>query len=137
MPNMTNSDPISQSHLEFNTNTCVPGDVVLVFFPFSDFDKTKKRPALVIKKTPFRGEPNLVDIYEIAMITSQIDTPLISGDMLVLDMQSAGVLHPSRIRLAKSVAIETSAIAKKLGRLSDPDLAKFKATFKEFYRVWL
>ncbi len=55
------------------------GDVVLVGFPFTDLQSTKKRPAAIISNAHY--QKSRTDVILLA-ITSQVHQPLQSGDVL-------------------------------------------------------
>ena len=101
-------------------------DVVLVKFPFTDLEQTKQRPALILKVVPYSRQLNL---FVIAMMTSQIDLPQIEGDFELKDWKNSGLLHPTRVRLAKIATLEESLIIKKLGTLHKTDAKQFRKEF--------
>lgn len=75
-----------------STTACKFGDVVLVVFPFTNLQATKKRPAVVISNAACQqGRPDVI----LMAITSQIRQPLAFGDYLLTDWQQAGLLKPS------------------------------------------
>ena len=103
-------------------------DIVLVQFPFTDFQSTKKRPALVISPNIYNKSDDLI----IAFITSQIQQPPRPGDFVISDWKTAKLPKPSLIRM-KFATITQSIVAKKLGRLNTADISVFKSHFKEFF----
>ncbi len=56
-------------------------------------------------------------------ITTQIAGPLGLGEFLLRDWKSAGLIKPSAVKAAVST-IEGSLVRRRLGRLSDYDLAQ-------------
>ena len=109
------------------------GEIILVKFPFTNLDTTKKRPALVIQNIPFNKKESLVLI---AMITSKIEGLNLDYDVLLLDWKTSGLLHPSLIRLSKMVTLESNLIEKKLGTLSQSDSTKVKKELKKLFAHW-
>ena len=109
------------------------GDLILVRFPFTDLDHSKKRPALVLKVIPYSPKLKLI---QIAIITSQIDLPEIEGDYLIQDWKEASLLHPSRLRLAKIATIESELVEKNLGALSKKDRTKISKLFSSHFKEW-
>ena len=107
------------------------GDLVLVPFPFLDLKTAKRRPALVL--TSFQPKP-LPDFSIIAMVTSQLEGEILPGDYLLQKWESAGMLHPSKIRLAKLVSIENQLFLKKLGRLQSEDLKECEQLLHQIFR---
>lgn len=97
---------------------CDRGSVILVAFVFSDESGRKLRPALVISSTAFqRGRKEC----SIAAITSNVKRRLI-GDHLVAGWKAAGLLFPSTVTGVLRT-IDRTMIVRKLGALSDEDLA--------------
>jgi mRNA-degrading endonuclease toxin of MazEF toxin-antitoxin module len=110
-----------------------PGDVVLVRFPFADLAAAKKRPALLLAQTARAPRHSLATV---AMITSQIESLSLPGDVRLGDWKPAGLLHPSVLRLAKVATIDGERVEKTLGRLSRGDLSAARAAFKRIFAAW-
>jgi len=110
------------------------GDVVLVRFPFTSLDSTKKRPALLLRATVLTPK---IQLLTVAMITSQIDKLKIEGDCLLDAWEAAKLLHPSLVRLAKVATLDLELIDKRLGRLSPSDLNVIRSRFCSLYKFWL
>nr|WP_293393335.1 type II toxin-antitoxin system PemK/MazF family toxin [Nevskia sp.] len=96
-------------------------DVVVVPFPFTDRDSTKRRPALVLSsKTNFNAE---IGHSVLAMITSSkegraawpLDTP-------IADLAAAGLPAPSVARM-KLFTLDHRLILRRAGRLAASDQA--------------
>lgn len=68
------------------------GDVVLVGFPFTDLQSTKKRPGAIISSAHYKK--SRTDVILLA-ITSHVQQPLQSGDVLIEHWQAAGLAKPS------------------------------------------
>ncbi len=94
------------------------GDIALVPFPFTDLSTTKQRPALILSVVVSKSYPS---IFIAAMITSQIESEMISGDYLIKEWKKSGLIAESKIRLAKIVSLEESLVRKKLGALPQKD----------------
>ena len=103
------------------------GDIILVPFPFSNQTFSKKRPAVVISSDFYNSR--YLDIIIMA-VTSNTQNPLRTGECLIEDYASAGLLKPSVIKSAIS-SINKSLILKKLGALSSGDLDLLDKTLKE------
>lgn len=110
-----------------------PGEIVLVRFPFSSLKTTKKRPALVLNQVALSYREQLITI---AMITSKIDGLELEGDVMLLNWQSAKLLHPSLVRLAKVATIDQNLIERNLGKLSQPDRNQVSKTLTKLYHAW-
>jgi len=111
-----------------------PGDVALVRFPFTDLAAAKKRPTLVLARTARSARHRLATV---AMITSQVEALKLDGDVLLTDWKTAGLLHPSLLRLAKLAAIDEGLIDKRIGRLSKRDLDAARNAFHRVFSAWL
>lgn len=110
-----------------------PSQIVLVRFPFTDLIREKKRPALVLSTVPLSRREHLTMI---AMITSRIDDRDIVGDVLLSDWKAAGLLHPSRVRLAKVATVEPVLIDRALGRLAPKDIGAVKQALRRLLAFW-
>lgn len=96
------------------------GDIVLLRFPFTDQNKSKKRPALVLAYT----EDNDIIVYR---ITSQLYDS--TFDFKIEHWEESGLKLPSVIRLHKIATIEQEIVDKKLGRINEELVARIEATF--------
>jgi mRNA interferase MazF len=103
----------------FNPAGLKPLDVVVVPFPFTDRNATKRRPALVLSAAALhRASGHSV----LAMITSaeQSHWP---GDLPLTDLASAGLTQPCLARL-KLFTLDHRLILRAAGRLGHADAAK-------------
>jgi mRNA interferase MazF len=110
------------------------GDVALVRFPFTDLATTKKRPALVLAVTSRSPRYRLVSL---AMITSQVESLGLEGDVTLKDWSRAGLLHPSLLRLAKIATVDGDLVERTIGRLSIPDQTAARNAFRRVFAPWL
>lgn len=111
-----------------------PGDIVLVKFPFTNLETTKKRPALILHHTFHTSK---IDIIGIAMITSQIEGYRLGGDVLIEQWKEANLLYPSLVRLSKMASIDSDLIDKKLGHIQPDDIASIKKSFQKLFGYWI
>lgn len=93
------------------------GDVVLVGFPFTNLQTTKKRPAVIISRQSY--QQNRSDVILMA-ITSQVRQPLATGEAMLRDWQEAGLAKLSVLK-PLIATIEQTRIIKTLGQLSAAD----------------
>ena len=107
------------------------GDIVLVRFPFTNLESSKKRPGLVLARIDFSTS---VQLYIIAMITSKMDTVKLKGDIKVKLWKEAGLLHPSLVRLSKIATLESEIIEKKMGHFRKEDLVSIKLNFGRIFK---
>jgi mRNA interferase MazF len=92
--------------------TFEPGDVVKVPFPYTDRATRQRRPALVVSAAPLQQNHGLLWVL---MITSAENRGW-DGDVMVGDLDAAGLPAPSVIRTAKVATIEARD-AEPLGRI--------------------
>ena len=97
-------------------------------FPFSDLSTFKKRPALIVSPNEYNTKMDVV----IAFITSKLDLEPRAGDYLIREWKKANLPRPSMIRM-KFATIDTAIIIKKLGRLGQKDINKFKVELINFF----
>lgn len=93
------------------------GDIVLVPFPYTDFQVRKKRPVAIISP----NEANKNGDFTAIFITSKIDATPKMGDYKILDWSKAGLPKPSMTRM-KFLTISKELILKKIGDLKPNDL---------------
>jgi mRNA interferase MazF len=105
-------------------------DVVVVPFPFTDSNQTKRRPALVVSShDTFNGE---VEQSVLVMITSARNKswPL---DVVIKDLKSTGLPKSSTIRM-KFFTLDHRMIIKKAGHLASSDQLQFKKMFSKLFQ---
>ncbi|MFB6356369.1 MAG: type II toxin-antitoxin system PemK/MazF family toxin [bacterium] len=90
-------------------------DVIVVPFPFTDQNTSKRRPALVVSTEPFHE----VDHSICCMITTKSHSPW-PGDIEIKNQEEAGLDHPSIVRL-KLFTLDQRLIVKTIGSLADED----------------
>lgn len=98
------------------------GDVVLVPFPFSNQQSSKKRPAVVVSSHTYNQYKS--DILLMA-ITSQIKAAPSFGEYEIQDWQYAGLIKVSLLK-PLLLSIDKSCVLKSLGQLSANDLLGLK-----------
>jgi mRNA interferase MazF len=71
------------------------GDIVLVAFPFTSQDASKKRPAVIVSSRAYNSsKPDVV----VMAVTSQLRPTSTLGDVRIGDWQAAGLIKPSAIK---------------------------------------
>lgn len=107
------------------------GDVILTRFPFTDLSGSSLRPALVISQGQIGQDVVLVGI------SSVVRGPLIVTDYLIdtahPEFALTGLRVSSVIRTHKLATVESSVIARRLGRLG----AQAQAEVDELLRLAL
>jgi len=93
------------------------GDVVLVAFPFTNLQASKKRPAVIISNHTYQQtRPDVI----LMAITSQIKTELVPGEAILQDWQIAGLAKPSMLK-PLIATLEQANIVRVMGQLSVTD----------------
>lgn len=107
------------------------GDIVLVNFPFSDFENYKLRPAIVLVPENKYGDICL------CFITSKI---LSDNDAVIIKetdkyFNKTGLKISSTIRVSKIVTIENRLIAGKIGYLSNEYIKSINKILKNIFQI--
>ncbi len=99
------------------------GDVLLINLPMSDGrEQSGRRPAVAIQ-TDVSGEPMLM----IAPITSNLNALRFKFSVQIEPSDENGLNQISIIMIFQMRSIDKTRIVKKIGKLSDDDLAKVDA----------
>ena len=94
------------------------GDVVLVPFPFTEQEASKKRPALVVSSDEYNNAcPDVI----VAQITGRLNAPPRPGDHRLKDWRSAGLVGPSLLR-TRLATLHRSVVIRRLGRMPNDDM---------------
>jgi mRNA interferase MazF len=105
-------------------------EVVLLPYPFSNFEGMKVRPALVVSNESFNKKS--ADCIMVPLTTVIKDEPysvIIDNE----DMCSGEIVKQSRIRADKIFCVEKSLVTMKIGTLKDKTFEKVKQEiFKMF-----
>lgn len=110
----------------FTTN-CKFGDVVLVSFPFTNLQSTKKRPAVVINSMAYSQQrPDVI----VLAITSRVNQPLSFGESLIEKWRHAGLLKMSVFK-PLIATIEQASVLRSLGQLAARDLASLQTLLRD------
>ncbi len=105
-------------------------DVVVVPFPFTDRDATKRRPALVISNALFNQQH---DQLVLAMITTTTDK-VWPSDVSLTNWQEVGLKVACHFRL-KLFTLDQNLVLKTVGRLSSRDVKSVQAVLAKFVDV--
>ena len=103
-------------------------NIILVPFPFTDLKAVKKRPALIISPDEYNEKMDIVIVF----ITSKLDSEYRLGDYKILEWKKSNLPKPSLIRM-KFATIDKSIIVKKIGKLSEKDVKRFKKLLIDFF----
>ena len=100
-----------------------PGDVILVPFPFTDQQSTKKRPAVIVSSIAYHRTRS--DIIILALTSN------LSGDHIPLtDWQEARLPKPTAFKPVLAT-LESDLALKRLGHLSAKDLENLSKILRE------
>jgi mRNA interferase MazF len=102
-------------------------DIVKVPFPYTDRPIRQNRPALVIAAGKLEATHGLLWL---AMITSAANRGWL-GDVIISDLQVAGLPIPSIVRAAKLATIEARD-AQRLGTLSPADRVAVSRSLRDW-----
>ena len=92
------------------------GDVVLVGFPFTNLQTTKRRPAVIIHSHAYQDRPDVI----LMAITSQVRQSPANGEAALQEWQVAGLAKPSVFK-PLIATLEKDQVDKRLGQLSVGD----------------
>jgi mRNA interferase MazF len=101
------------------------GDILLVPFPFTNQQITKRRPAVVVSGHAYNQAHR--DII-LAPITSQVRPDRSTATLI--DWQQAGLVKPSVVKPILS-SFDATLVIRQLGKLSSRDLATVRELFKQ------
>ena len=104
--------------------------VVVVPFPFTDQNASKRRPALVLSSIAFNTS---VGHSVLAMITSAKNSSWLL-DVEISDLACAGLSSPSIIRM-KLFTLDNRLIIRKAGILADSDQQEVSKAFNQLFDV--
>lgn len=104
-------------------------DVVVVPFPFTDINATKRRPALILSDAIAFNTS--VGRSIMAMITTATHSSWLL-DVRITDLQAAGLKAPSIVRM-KLFTLEHSIIVKRIGKLSVTDHGTVEKALKQLF----
>lgn len=93
---------------------CSPGDVVLVRFPFTDLETSKKRPAVVLSPTEYTSRYG--DVVLLAL-TSQ---PQAEDQLRLTEWQHAGLPKPTWFKPLLAT-VSGDIIVRRLGAIAQND----------------
>jgi mRNA interferase MazF len=104
---------------------CEVWDLVKVPFPYTNRPVTQRRPALVVAVQDGSGAPGLLWVL---MVTSAANRGW-QGDVIISNLNAAGLPAPSVVRCAKIATIEARD-AERIGYLPRADCARVGASLR-------
>ena len=100
----------------YDAPSFAPYEVVVVPFPFTDRDASKRRPAIILSSAAFNQASGHAVM---AMVTSASQSAW-PGDVALADLVGAGLTSPCIVRL-KLFTLDLRFVIRKAGRLSQAD----------------
>ena len=104
--------------------------VVVVPFPFTDQNASKRRPALVLSTTAFNST---VQHSVLAMITSAKNSNWLL-DVAISDLNSAGLAPASIVRM-KLFTLDNRLIIRQVGKLAEIDQQAIAKAFNQLFEM--
>jgi mRNA interferase MazF len=114
--------------MKSSMQTFRPYSIIVVPFPFTDKDYTKKRPAIVISQEEYQKHTHHCVL---AMITSAKKSQW-NGDIIIQDLEVTGLPGASIIR-PKFFTLDERLILGKLGELSARDRKSLKILLSQIF----
>jgi mRNA interferase MazF len=105
----------------------LPGDVVLVLFPFADAAQSKQRPAIVVSD---QGDQDVL----VARVTMHLGRS--AFDVALADWKPAGLLVASSVRADKLATIGKKNVLRRLGRITAADHQLVGQALKRLLAAW-
>lgn len=99
----------------------LPGEIVLVPFPFTDLSAAKSRPALVLSNEGFNASG--ADVI-VCALTSNLANSAASVLVASDDLERGALAAPSRVKVAKLATLQKALVRKRVGRLAAPAMAR-------------
>ncbi len=102
------------------------GDIVVVSFPFTNLDKTIRRPALVLVDT---GDEDIV----VARITTHKHNE--EMELEIENFREKGLLLESYVRFNKIATLNRKDMYKKIGELSQTEIRKARKILMKLFLI--
>lgn len=112
-------------------NTYKIYEIIVVPFPFTDQEKSKNRPALILSSELFNAT-NGKSIM--AMITSNTGKELWPNDVPIKDLKPTGLIEESLVRF-KLFTIDHKLIKARIGFIHGDDVDVIKVKLKEIMEM--
>ncbi|MEO6625064.1 MAG: type II toxin-antitoxin system PemK/MazF family toxin [Burkholderiaceae bacterium] len=107
-----------------------PFDIVVVPFPFTDRNSSKRRPALVLSSAGFN---QATGHSVLAMITSADQSSWL-GDLTISILRPTGLPQPCLVRM-KLFTLDRRLIVRIAGNLSQGDRKRLKASWADLLAI--
>ena len=97
-------------------------------FPYTERAQAKVRPAVIMSTTALATATGM---HYVAMITNAAHQPWV-GDVVISDLDGAGLPVASVVRPAKIATIDQQALIRRIGALPKADRARVAASIRKF-----
>jgi mRNA interferase MazF len=98
------------------------GDIVLIPFPFTNLQGSKRRPAVIL----YKGELDVI----VSFITSKVKWEE-KTDLLIVPDKRNGLKKPSLIRIDKIATLEIELIIGKIGVVGEDKIIEIDSKLKQ------
>lgn len=102
------------------------GEIILIPFPFSELNKTKVRPAVVITETKDKYKDLVV-----SAISSVLPEKLSDREFIINTGNTNNLRVVSVVKTDRIVTVKRNELIAKLGKLTDNELQTFKSILIE------
>ena len=107
------------------------GEIILIPFPFSELNKTKVRPAVVITETETKDKyKDLV----VSAISSVVPKNLSEREFVIESGNMNNLRVNSIVKTDRIVTVKRNEMIAELGKLTDKELQTFKSILTEMIR---
>ena len=105
------------------------GEIILISFPFSELNKTKVRPAVVITETKDKYRDLVV-----SAISSVVPKKLSEREFIIAAGNMNNLRVNSTVKTDRIVTVKRFEMIAELGKLTDKELQAFKSILIEMIR---
>ena len=105
------------------------GEIILIPFPFSELNKTKVRPAVVITETKDKYKDLVV-----SAISSVVPKNLSEREFVIESGNFNNLRVNSIVKTDRIVTVKRNEMIAELGKLTDKELQTFKSILTEMIR---
>jgi mRNA interferase MazF len=102
---------------------CEPGDVVLVWFPFTDAVRKKKRPGVVISPPAYFAQ------HEDSLIMALTSRPQSESELFLVHWRAAGLPKPTWVKPTIGT-IASTFVERRLGKLAGADRSRVASALR-------
>jgi len=105
------------------------GEIILIPFPFSELNKPKVRPAVVITETKDKYQDLVV-----SAISSVVPKKISEREFIIVAGNTYNLRVNSIVKTDRIVTVKRNEMIAALGKLTDEELHRFKSILNEMIR---